>query len=272
MNPDFQEYILQQLQANLAQHELPVPHKLYRATRLLAKARAQLIYQQLLAWNGPLVRSGPFQGLRLTVPITEGCSVPKLLGCYEAELHPVIERWPANSYRQVIDVGCAEGYYAVGLARLLPTAKVLACDTNPPAQASCQKLAEANLAQNRLRVSGAFSPGDFQAFAGQRTLVVCDIEGAELQLLDPAQAPALAEFDILVEMHDVFQADLSRQLLARFQGTHLIEVIPCHGMRDFTRFPELERIEPLDRLLAIWEWRSGPTPWAWLRARSSNPA
>lgn len=267
MSQAFQQHILQELQAGLQQTQQPVQNRLYRATRLLAKARAQLIANQLVAWNGTVVRSGPFWGLNISVPITEGCSVPKLLGCYEQELHGVIQQLPARGYSQVIDVGCAEGYYAVGLARLLPQAKVFAHDTNPLAQAACRQMAEANRVQDRVHVGGEFPPEEFQRFANLRTLVVCDIEGAELQLLDPQRAPALAQFDILVELHDVFHPNLSQQLLARFQATHDIEVVPFHGQRNYTIYPELEQLEQLDRLLATWEWRSGPTPWGWLKSK-----
>jgi len=58
-------------------------------------------------------------------------NIPKLLGCYEAELHPVFAKWQAVPFRQVVNVGAAEGYYAVGCARLWPEAQVIAFETNP---------------------------------------------------------------------------------------------------------------------------------------------
>jgi SAM-dependent methyltransferase len=264
---DFNDFVLQEVQKGLAQTQANAPQKLYRALRMLAKARSQLIHQQLIAWNGTMVRKGPFWSMNLNVPVTEGCSAPKLLGCYEEELHGVIQQLPQRGYQRILDIGCAEGYYAVGLARMIPHAKVYAFDNNPQAQATCQQLAVNNQVANRLQVGGDFTPEMFQQFRGARTLLVCDIEGAELQLLDPQLAPALAEFDILVELHDVFQPNLSQQVLARFQASHEIEVIPFHGYRDIRAYPELEQLEHLDRLLAIWEWRSGATPWAWLRAK-----
>jgi hypothetical protein len=46
--------------------------------------------------------------------------IPKLLGCYEAELHGVIACALNTTYDTIIDIGCAEGYYAVGLALHFP--------------------------------------------------------------------------------------------------------------------------------------------------------
>ena len=32
--------------------------------------------------------------------------------------------------------------------------------------------------------------------------------------------------------------------------------------------PELDKLEHLDQLLALWEWRTGPTPWAYMTVSS----
>lgn len=51
-------------------------------------------------------------------------SVPNLVGSYESELHLQIEQLILERPQVVIDVGCAEGYYAVGLAQRLPDATI----------------------------------------------------------------------------------------------------------------------------------------------------
>jgi len=50
----------------------------------------------------------------------------KILGCYEAEITPAVEEAISRNYRTMLDVGCAEGYYAVGLARGVPGSVVYA--------------------------------------------------------------------------------------------------------------------------------------------------
>jgi hypothetical protein len=29
----------------------------------------------------------------------------------------------------------------------------------------------------------------------------------------------------------------------------------------------MEGLSDMDRLLALWEWRTGPTPWLWMQRR-----
>jgi hypothetical protein len=63
------------------------------------------------------VQSGPFVGMKYThEAVVTRHSTPALLGVYERQLHPFLSR--ANLADIVIDIGSAEGYYAVGLARM----------------------------------------------------------------------------------------------------------------------------------------------------------
>ena len=128
--------------------------RLEQAFRHLAKWRAELIGNTLLARSGSTVLSGPFKGMEYPVRTVEGSRSARLLGAYEASLAPVIEEIVTKAYPLVIDVGSAEGYYAVGLARRLPKARVLARDANPKAQALCAVLAEANGVADRVEIGG----------------------------------------------------------------------------------------------------------------------
>lgn len=237
--------------------------RLEQAFRHLAKWRSELISNTLVERSGTKVLSGPFKGMEYPVRASEGSRSCRLLGAYEASLAPVIEEIVTKAYPVVIDLGSAEGYYAVGLARRLPKARVLARDANPKAQALCAALAAANGVAERVEIGGLLEHADFDLCQAQKTLVVCDIEGAEGALLDPVRAPGLRSADILVEAHDCIQHGLSHLLVERFRATHHIRVI---GRRlDDSGLPDwMEALSDLDRLVALWEWRSGPTPWLWM--------
>src|SRR4051812_14244715 len=75
------------------------------------------INRAILERYGPVVLSGPFAGMAYVRQAAGSCLAPKLIGCYEAELHGVVARILRTGYTQIVDIGCAEGYYAVGLAR-----------------------------------------------------------------------------------------------------------------------------------------------------------
>ncbi len=243
--------------------------KLNNALRLLSKWRCVLIQNTLLQSHGTVVMAGPLQGLNFLPESAEGCHIPKLLGCYEQPLHPFLERVVQLNYPMILNIGCAEGYYAVGLARRMPDTKVMAYDLNPVAQKVCKDLAVKNEVSDRVSVNALFRPEDFEAYRGHKVLLMCDIEGAEEGLLDPKLAPALAHMDIIVESHECLVPGITQLLIERFKNTHEINLISDDGQRTLQRPPEwFSNLAHLDQLLAVWEWRSGATPWLVMSARS----
>ncbi len=244
----------------------PDPVRLEQALRMLAKWRSGLVANTLVKRSGSVVLSGPFKGMVYDSGAAEGSRAARLIGAYEASLAPIIETIVAKPYRLLIDIGCAEGYYAVGLARRMPQASVWARDVDARAQALCRRLAEANGVAERVQVGGLVTHADFDICTKQQTLVLCDIEGAEDHLLDPTAAKGLLAADILVETHDAFQRGLSDKIAARFAPTHLVQKIgrrlQDEGLPDW-----MEGLSDMDRLLALWEWRAGPTPWLWMVRR-----
>jgi hypothetical protein len=88
-----------------------------------------------------IVSGGPFDGMRLPDIDSWGQDRgSKLLSFYEQELHPTIREIIDWGPDKIINVGCAEGYYAVGLARLSPNALVVAYDTDETAQYACRRV------------------------------------------------------------------------------------------------------------------------------------
>jgi hypothetical protein len=52
--------------------------------------------------------------------------------------------------------------------------------------------------------------------------MMCDIEGAERELLDPDASPALKGMDIIVESHECLIQGITQLLIDRFKATHHI--------------------------------------------------
>ena len=253
-DPDAQRATLQQLfttAINIRQHE--ITSGIYEASR-------------------GVVQGGPFRGMRLLRKSSWGAGEisPKLLGCYEQELHPHMAEVIAKAYPLVINVGCAEGYYAVGLARRMPACRVIAYDVSPAAQEVCNEAAAANGVAGRVEVRGLCTPqtmADDLAGEGPAFLLV-DCEGGEMDLLDPALAPALARCDILVECHDFSNRNITPTLLSRFAATHDVERID-EGARN-PNHPMLHRTPSLERWIAVCEFRPERMHWLMFRVKKDN--
>ena len=262
---------LQLLLGQAAQGHAAEQAQLNNALRLLSKWRSVLIQNTLLQQQGTVVMQGPLQGLDFLTQSAEGCHIAKLLGSYEQPLQPFIEAAIAENYPTILNIGCAEGYYAVGMARRMPSTRVLAHDLNPKAQEVCAELAQKNQVADRVTVGGLFSPEDFAPYANQRVLLMCDIEGAERELLEPSIVPALKGMDIIVESHECLIAGITQLLIDRFKATHDITLVQDDGQRQLVTPPAwFLNLAHLDQLLATWEWRSGPTPWLVMKPKSAG--
>jgi tRNA G37 N-methylase Trm5 len=193
------------------------------------------------------------------------------LGSYEAELHPVLNSLDLSRYTKFINIGSAEGYYAVGLARLRPQRPVYAFDVNPYARRSLKQIAAVNNVRSIVQ-GGYCTASQLQEFTQQCALVICDIEGYESELLDPAQIGNLRNADILVEIHPhqaLSLTDTQTLLISRFAQSHHVTALQATS-RPLATWQALcgNRLSPAELAAALNEHRSYPDQsWLWLKAQ-----
>jgi ribosomal protein L11 methylase PrmA len=203
----------------------------------------------------------------LSVPRALGSALaPKLLGCYEVELQEVLERALQTPYQEVIDIGSAEGYYAVGLALRLPLARVHAFEMDPLRQRLCAEMAQANGVAERVLIAGACDGEKLAALTSGHPLVVCDCEGYELELLQPDLISGLKHCDLLVELHDSANPIISSTIMARFAPTHDVTLIKSAEM-DPATYPVLASLSAKDQQVAVNEERPAGMQWVFLQAK-----
>ncbi len=87
------------------------------------------------------------------------------------------------------------------------------------------KLAKANGVHERIQMYGACDAEFLRRIlnANGRTLVICDVDGAEIEILDLKAVPLLSKVDILVETHDLLRPGITEELVQRFGESHEIE-------------------------------------------------
>lgn len=236
-----------------------------RARRFLA--RVTPLNDRFAAEHGRTVLHGPFAGLEYGEDVTQAA---KLAGVYERELHGAVEELVAAAPGVVVNVGCGEGYYAVGLARRLPQSAVLAHDLNPDERSRCADLARRNGVADRVDVRGLCDVDALNALPADGVALVLDCEGAELDLLRPDLVPAMASWPVLVELHDFDGLEASTTIPARFARTHEVVRLEPEPRRG-DEAPEFARWDRDDAVAVLDEHRPhGLTSWAWMRPRSAR--
>ena len=195
-----------------------------------------------------------------------GHLIAKLLGRYESQLYPWLEtEWIGGQFDLFVDVGCAEGYYAVGLARAMPNVTVRAYDIDPSAREQCGELVRLNGVGERVSIGEECTPATLAGLPASRVALLSDCEGYERILLDPALVPNLRGWSIIVEQHDNVDPSISATIRERFADSHEIETVSS-AVADGADVPELDFMTPAERSFALDE-RPLPMTWALLRPR-----
>jgi hypothetical protein len=189
---------------------------------------------------------------------------PKLLGTYESEIVDIIEELVRNRYDRIIDIGAAEGYYAVGLLRRDKSTWMIAFEATENGQKLLAEMAERNDVSSRLDVRGQCTTADLQISIGNNmeVAIVCDIDGGEYELLDPVRVPALKSCDILVETHDCYNPKITSTLMERFRSTHTIKRVRSAKRRS-RDLPSADGFSAREVVKLASEHRP-PQEWFWM--------
>jgi hypothetical protein len=210
------------------------------------KVLLNYVYQQC---NGE-VQHGLFQGMKIANQSKwgDGDTGGKLLGVYEDELTPRLEQAIEDNHDLVINYGCAEGFYGIGMAMHLPESRVVMIDID----VDSLNIARDNASRNNIiNIEFSSTCNDllyFNELLGSATnpLVIMDCEGYEILMLDPVQVPNLKKSSIIVEMHDCIYPGITDQIVERFAETHYIggvsqgaknlHIDPITGLSDVDKF------------------------------------
>lgn len=220
------------------------------------------------------VRHGAFANLKYPGIAASGSALlPKLLGSYEVEIAPMIDKISQQAYTDVVDIGCAEGYYAVGFGLMFPKAKVHAYDVDAGARRLCQKMASKNGIADRLHM-GRFCDPDTLITLGyaERVLFVADCEGYEAELFTDHTKPALVSHDVLIECHDFKDPEISDRIAGVFGDSHDVHRIrsrETYVKAHELEYPEFDGYSYEIRKFMVDEARRHSVIWLFLSAKTA---
>jgi hypothetical protein len=212
---------------------------------------------------GDRVKTGPFTGMIVPEcpPWNDGNASAKLFGTYECALHEVIEFAIERRPAVVINVGCAEGYYAIGLKLRMRDAAVYAFDKKLKSVQTLREYAKRNGAGGIIDVVGCRLPEEMR-LADKRghRLYIVDCEGDERRLIDVERCPELLFSDLIIECHDFMHEGTSAMLVDRLAASHRVEFIRPR-LPDFEKFPFVGNSPTTASVLMVIDKRPMPTCW-----------
>lgn len=196
-----------------------------------SSTRKKKILKDAIEYHFPdlTVKYGPFSGMQYATA-ENFCSTlfPKLLGSYEREVSFCIEKIIASQPQYIINIGAAEGYYSIGMAKALPESHVIAFEAEPYAQQLCSAMAKRNHVEDRISLHGKITSDEtLLKFPNQNTAIICDIEGFEKNILTEKVFKYFSNSFFLIEIHDYISPYTSLCVQQACKSSHSITIIPA---------------------------------------------
>lgn len=234
----------------------------------LVEQRRALILNWLYQQTNGEVLHGIFKGMKIAPVFCwgDGDTGGKLLGIYENELFEQLDEVIKTKPDVVVNYGCAEGYYGVGLGLLLPDSKIVFVDIENKAIEVSKQNADLNSLKNAVYYTG----GDNQLLESilsqaENPFLLMDCEGAEDYLLDLESVPSLAKTTILVEVHEFMSQGMTERLVYKFNETHDLEGI-VQGTKNYHVEP-ITVLGDLDKAIINNENRPNTMNWIFMRVK-----
>lgn len=165
--------------------------------------------------NGKKIIDGPFKSMQLKHSSRGSEYMPKYLGTYESELFKTINSFCSNNNKNklIIDIGADDGYYSIGIAKLINKGTILSFELNSE---SCIQLKSniylnSNFFNNQKKIEVINKKindfGDLKQYLKNNdfnsVLVKADIEGGEYELFkeDFIKSLSTLPVTIIIETH-----------------------------------------------------------------------
>lgn len=192
------------------------------------------------------VARGPFKGMQLPEgeSWSDGDLAAKLVGIYEQELFPHIQTVVKHRPDCIVNIGCAEGYYTIGMKLLLNNAKAFGVDISDEAKDLFQECCQINNVDAQFCAD--FDLESCQLIEGfEKIAWLVDCEGCEVDL--PKMPDHIKQKSIfIIECHDRRDGPITSHLLEWLGSCHDVSIIDegsrnPHDIAEFAGLTSLEK-------------------------------
>lgn len=211
------------------------------------------------------VIQGPFKNMKILKKFSwgDGDTSGKLLGLYESELHQYIEQALNNNPDVFVNIGCAEGFYGIGLALRNPNVTSALFDINDQAISIARENAYINNVHN-IQFNSNCSIDNIKSYLVNKNhpLIIIDIEGHENTLLNPNIIPELLNSSIIVESHDCIIPNTTQNIINQFKFTHNIYQISQGPKNPYIDI--IHDLPDIDKMILCMEFRPSTMSWLYM--------
>ena len=247
---------------------------LYRFTKIYRKK----INFQLASKLNFTVTNGHFKGMKLIKsPFWShsdlGC---KILGVYEHQIQNLLfSIIKTSSIKNFIDIGGADGYYAIGSLVSNQVSHCYVFEKNIKGRQSIKKSAEINQVLDRISILNEANEKTLQELLNsincKDSIILCDIEGLEYDLFNENIFNKLSNTNLIIEIHSETptlhkKRDAFLKIVKKYFEVRRI----FEREKNFEEIKIINNLRDLDRNIILSEGRSVLGEWWHLKPIKDN--
>lgn len=248
--------------APILQRLSTVPESSRQSWRLeTVHERRSRVSLEVYDMNRGIVNHGPFKGMQLSGEPSWGRDDlgSMVMGFYEKEILDWVEQNCSGKFTHFVDVGAADGYYAVGLVGYQGFKSAVCFEINEGSHEVIRENAKLNNCSEKISICGEASFSEFQKIKhifNEDCLILCDIEGGEFALWDVELFETCKRATIIIEVHHWVEnfPEKYENFLTSASRFFDISIIP-DAVRDVNALSELRELTDDNRYLLLSERR-----------------
>ncbi|MDA9672068.1 hypothetical protein N9T59_00895 [Paracoccaceae bacterium] len=232
-------------------------------SKAIMKQRRKMLARTIFDRYDGVVQRGPYANMKLgnRSNISQGPLGLKILGLYE---NIVVEKIASlKEFDDFINFGAADGYMALGPLFNKSCKRAICFEMTEEGRASVKRNAEMNNLSKDLVLEGEVNSGAVNLLEELkvnpiRSVVLCDIEGAEFSVLTKQVFSFLRGATIIIELHDKLMNDghgLREKLMENIPKEANLDILSYKQVASFEGISDLEELNDSDRALVMSEGR-----------------
>ena len=225
------------------------------------------VLNKIILEHGYQVAYGAFKGMKLSKNIywAKNDLITQILGVYEKHVLKKIIEFSKKGNYPFIDIGAADGYFAIGMAFSETFKKIYAFEIDEGGRKSLNKNIENNLCKDKVVVD---IEANFETLKeivdkNKSAVILIDIEGSEFDLLDNKLLKLLSNCYIVCELHPALSAngfEKQNMLINNAKAFFDVSIIQRESYCP-NKFFELNEFTDEERLIAFGEGRENNMNW-----------
>lgn len=248
-------FLLIRIIAKILNVDIGVQHAKTKAWNILEKR-----YNHTIAY-------GPFKGMSLSEDVwwSKNDRITQTLGVYEEHVLDKLIYFSSQGSKRFIDIGAADGYFAIGMAFSKKYTDVHIFEIEPRGRERIRENAALNLCTDMINVYGEANFYSLKNLINKKfkSTILIDIEGAEYDLLNNEVLSLLAGNYCICELHPWLVSNgykLQNDLLDRASKLFNVELM-FRASYAPNLFPEFDDLSDEERLIAVGEGRDKNMQW-----------